>query len=293
MRRCDVRPFVGMNLPIAAGPGARPVDTAVAAEKLGYDFISVNDHPEGESPCHEAWTLLTWAAAHTNRIGLATRVLAVPFRSPALLAKMAATLAHLAPGRVILGLGGGAGDAELQAFGIPVPGAGEKIDWLSEATHVIRGLWTTPSFTYAGRHYGTDAATVEPRPTSPIPIWFGTFGPRALRLTGELADGWIPSLGYVPDAELLRMRRTVLTAAETTGRDPSHVKCVLNVVLRTDQEPADSTVIYGNADRITERLQAFLDEGFQGFNFVLPGRSPLDDAALVAEQVVPHLDAGT
>jgi alkanesulfonate monooxygenase SsuD/methylene tetrahydromethanopterin reductase-like flavin-dependent oxidoreductase (luciferase family) len=292
VHRCDMpRPFVGLNLPIAAGPDVHPADTARAAERLGFDFVSVNDHPEGNAPVHEAWTLLTWAAAHTERIAVATRVIAVQYRNPALLAKMAATLARLAPGRVILGLGGGAGDGEMQAFGMPTPTAREKIDQLAEATQVVRGLWSSPSFTFDGSHYRTDNATIEPRPSPPIPVWFGTFGPRGLRATGELADGWIPSLGYAPDAALPNMRGTVLAAAEAAGRNPGAIRCVLNIVVRSGEAADEPATVHGSPEQITERLQGLLDLGFHGFNIVLPGTAPLDDASMLAAGVLPLLNA--
>jgi alkanesulfonate monooxygenase SsuD/methylene tetrahydromethanopterin reductase-like flavin-dependent oxidoreductase (luciferase family) len=285
------RPLLGLNVPIAASATNLPIETAVTAERLGFDFLSLNDHPEGETPCHELWTLLTWLAAHTKRIRVATRVMAVPFRSPAMVAKMAATLAHLAPGRVILGLGGGSGDSEMRAFGVDVPGPAEKIERLAEATRVIRGLWTSPSFTFAGRHYRVADATIAPTPAPPVPIWFGTFGPRALRITGEIADGWIPSLGYAPDDKLPRMRDSVLAAAAAAGRDPSRLTCVLNLVVRTDQEVPEPGTVSGHAESIAARLQGLLDMGFHGFNFVLSGPEPLDDAHMLVEQLIPQLNA--
>src|SRR5438309_7239705 len=86
------RLLFGLNVSTSAAPGADPVADARAAEELGFDFVSANDHPCGTEPTHELWTMLTWIAAHTSRIGIATRVLGVPYRSPAVVAKMAATL---------------------------------------------------------------------------------------------------------------------------------------------------------------------------------------------------------
>ena len=88
-------PYLGVNLPIAAGPAVRMAALVRHAEHLGFDFVSVNDHPEGTDASFEAWMLLTWAAAHTHRINVATRVIGVPYRSPALLANMASTLSQL------------------------------------------------------------------------------------------------------------------------------------------------------------------------------------------------------
>src|SRR5919198_6664926 len=102
----------GLNISTTADQGADPVGDAKRAEELGFDFVSSSDHPGTSSPNYETWTMLSWIAASTSRIGIATRVLGVPFRPPALLAKMAATLDALSGGRLILGLGGGSGDDE-------------------------------------------------------------------------------------------------------------------------------------------------------------------------------------
>jgi alkanesulfonate monooxygenase SsuD/methylene tetrahydromethanopterin reductase-like flavin-dependent oxidoreductase (luciferase family) len=228
---------------ISTDTGSDPVAAALRAEDLGFDFVSSSDHP-GATDTHEVWTMLTWIAARTSRIRIATRVLGVPFRNPALTGKMAATLDRLSGRRLILGLGGGSGDDEMRAFGIPVPTPREKVDGMAAAVETIRR-------DFAG------------------PIWLGTFGPRALAVTGRLADGWIPSLGYVPDDELPRMRERVLGAAEQAGRAPAAITCALNV---------------GDAD--ADRLRPFVAAGFTAFNFKTA------DVERVARDVRPKLKGG-
>lgn len=183
------------------------VEAAQRAERFQFDFVSASDHP-GLAGNREVWTMLTWIAATTTEIRVATRVLGVPLRNPALTGKMAATLDRLSKGRLILGLGGGAGDDELLAFGISVPSPQEKIDRLEAAVERIREDFSGP-------------------------IWLGTFGPQALAVTGRTADGWIPSRGYRPDDELPRMRDRVLAAAAGSGRDPQEITCVLNLSAAT------------------------------------------------------------
>ena len=184
--------LLGLNIPTSAAPGADPVALARQAEALGFDFVSASDHLHGGQPTHETWTMLAWIAAATTRIRVATRVLAVPYRHPPVLAKMAETFDRLSGGRLILGLGGGASNQEFHAFGLGARSPRDKIDGLEEAIQVIRGVWAQPRFSFDGRLYHTDGADVEPKPERHIPIWLGTFGPRALALTGRLADGWIP-----------------------------------------------------------------------------------------------------
>src|SRR5918996_3321932 len=97
----------GLNVSTSATEGADPVAEARKAEELGFDFVSASDHLHGESPTFEPWTMLSWIAAATSRIRVATRVLAVPYRNPAGVGKMGETLDRLLGGRVILRLGGG------------------------------------------------------------------------------------------------------------------------------------------------------------------------------------------
>lgn len=122
----------GVNVATAAIAKSNPVAEAMRAEALGFDFISANDHPCGTWPTYEAWTILTWIAAKTTRIKVATRVLGVPYRAPALVAKMAESLDRLSGGRLILGMGGGGADHEFRAFGLGVPSPRDKIEGLQE-----------------------------------------------------------------------------------------------------------------------------------------------------------------
>src|SRR5687768_17460451 len=112
----DMSPIsFGLDLPASLTPEG-PVALARAAEDLGFDFVSASDHPAGTDPSYETWTMLAFVAAGTSRIGIATRVLGVPYRPPAMVAKMAETLDRLSGGRLILGLGGGASDHEFRQF---------------------------------------------------------------------------------------------------------------------------------------------------------------------------------
>src|SRR5262245_53986780 len=108
---------VGVSIVPTASGRSDPVAEARLAEDLGFDLVSIWDHPHGDRPSFETWTLLTWIAARTRRVGLCTNVLGLPFRPPALTAKMAETLDRLSDGRVTLGLGAGGNDREIAALG--------------------------------------------------------------------------------------------------------------------------------------------------------------------------------
>ena len=162
---------VGLTISTSAAPGADPIGDARNAEALGFDFVSVSDHLHGTAPTFETWTLLTWLTASTSRIGVATRVLGVPYRNPAVVAKMAETLDRLGGGRLILGLGGGHSDEEFRAFGVGHLAPRDKVDGLEDALRIVRGLWSESAFTHHGRRHHTDGAAISPRPGRPIPIW--------------------------------------------------------------------------------------------------------------------------
>ena len=110
----------GISIIPSASARSDPVAEAVHAEELGFDLVAVWDHPHGEHPSFETWTLMTWIAARTSRIRVASDVLGLPLRLPALTAKMAESLDRLSNGRLILGLGGGGSNAEFAGYGAPM-----------------------------------------------------------------------------------------------------------------------------------------------------------------------------
>lgn len=282
------RPLFGVGIPASARPADDPVAFAVRAEELGFDFVSAPDHPAGSAPTFETWTLLTWIAAATSRIGIAPRVLGVPYRAPAMVAKMAESLDRLSGGRLILGLGAGSADDEHRAFGLGVRSPREKTTGLEEAITVVRGLWGGSGFSFRGELYSTDDATIEPKPARAIPIWLGTFAPRALAVTGRLADGWIPSLSYAGPDVVGGMRERVLEAARRAGRDPAEITCVYNVEVELRDRPGRETArLVGPPASVAERIHGFAELGFSAFNLIV-GDEPerLDE---LAAEVVPIL----
>jgi alkanesulfonate monooxygenase SsuD/methylene tetrahydromethanopterin reductase-like flavin-dependent oxidoreductase (luciferase family) len=280
----------GLDVPTSAGPGADPAAAAQTAEALGFDFISASDHPCGASASHETWTMLSWIAARTSRIRVATRVLGVPYRPPAMVAKMAETLDRLSDGRLILGLGGGASDEEFRAFGLTVPSPRDKVDGLEEAVRIVRGLWSQPRFSFTGRLYHTNAAALEPKPGHHIPIWLGTFGDRALAVTGRVADGWIPSLGLAPPARIPAMRDRIIAAARAVARDPDTITCGYNIEVRIgrdrDAHPGDADLT-GSASAVTDRLVSFVRLGFTAFNLKPYGPGRAEQVERLAREVIP------
>lgn len=278
----------GLAIPPSVRPGTGPVEGALMAEDLGFDFVSASDHPCGAEPTYETWTMLSWIAAATTRIRVAPRVLGVPYRNPAMVAKMAETFSRLSGGRLILGLGGGYSDAEFRAFGLGVFTPRDKVDGLAEAITIVRGLWSRPGFTFEGRLHRTEGADLEPRPAWPIPVWLGTFGERALAVTGRLADGWIPSYGDRPLDQYRAMRERILAAARTAGRDPAALTCALHLQVHVgDDATTDPSVVAGPPGAVTERLLDFAGIGFTAFSFSVTGPGAPEQAGRLAGEVIP------
>lgn len=282
------RVLFGVNVSTSAAPEADPVADAVRAEELGYDFISANDHPCGSQPSYELWTMLTWIAAKTSRIKVSSRVLGVPYRPPAMVAKMAESLDRFSGGRLILGVGGGYSDEEFRAFGLNVPSPKDKIEGLEEAVSIIRGLWTSPNFTFEGKHHHTEDAQLEPKPAHHIPIWLGTFGKRSLAVTGRVADGWIPTYSMASPEDVPAMRDRIFEAARSVGRDPNEITLAYNVDFRI-QETAFSEpgVVSGSPQQVAEQLLSFTALGFTAMNLSPTGDDPGRQIERLAQEVLP------
>lgn len=282
----------GLSIPGSVLPGTGPVAGAQLAEDLGFDFVSAADHPCGTEPTYETWTMLSWVAAATSRIRVATRVLGVPYRNPAMVAKMAETFSRLSGGRLIFGLGGGYSDAEFRAFGLGTFSPRDKVDGLAEAISITRGLWSRPGFTFNGRLHSTDSADLEPKPAHRIPIWLGTFGDRALRVTGQLADGWIPSYGNRSLQQYQAMRRRVLAAAREAGRDPASITCALHLQAHVGEAVTTGpSLVAGSPAAVTEQLLSFAAIGFTSFSFTLTGPGTGEQAERLAREVIPAVRA--
>jgi alkanesulfonate monooxygenase SsuD/methylene tetrahydromethanopterin reductase-like flavin-dependent oxidoreductase (luciferase family) len=134
----------GVLLPAFGTSWGEVRDVALAAEAAGYDDLWLPDHllgvPDPATPVLEAWTTLAGLAGATSRVGLGTLVLAATFRPPRVLAKAAATLGEMAPGRLTLGLGGGWLRQEHHAFGLRFPPHAERIALLEATVDAVREL---------------------------------------------------------------------------------------------------------------------------------------------------------
>jgi alkanesulfonate monooxygenase SsuD/methylene tetrahydromethanopterin reductase-like flavin-dependent oxidoreductase (luciferase family) len=216
--------------PEAAHPDS-VIAAVLASEGAGLDLATFQDHPY--QPGHlDTWTLMSYLAARTTAIGLSANVLNLPLRQPAVIARSVASLDRLSHGRVELGLGAGAFWDAIAAMGGRRLTPGQAVQALEEAMAIIRGIWDVDHrgmLHVDGFHYRVEGAKRGPAPVHPISIWVGAYRPRMLDLVGRLADGWLPTLGYLQPGDLERGNRRIDQAAERADRDPIEVRRLLNI----------------------------------------------------------------
>jgi alkanesulfonate monooxygenase SsuD/methylene tetrahydromethanopterin reductase-like flavin-dependent oxidoreductase (luciferase family) len=271
---------LGIFLVPRAANAERTVDVCVAADAAGLDLIAIQDHPY-QRRYLDTWTLLSYVAGRTARIRLVPDVANLPLRLPSVLAKSAASLDILAGGRVELGIGAGSFWEAVEAMGGPKRTPKQSVDALEEAIAIIRGFWTGErSVTVEGEHYRVRGAKPGPAPAHPIGLWIGAYGPRMLRLTGRLGDGWLPSLGahYLSPDDIPPMQARIDEAAKSAGRDPADVRRIVNAM-----------VLEGEPEAWPDQLARVAELGFETILVGVPDDGELDFVHRLGEQVAPRL----
>jgi probable F420-dependent oxidoreductase len=206
-------------------------DWARAAEEIGFDFIEVSDHVLGadraalpdfagpydvDDAFHETFVTLSYMAAVTERVGLASGVLILPQRQTALVAKQAAQLDIVSGGRLRLGIGVGWNRVEYEALGQDWHVRGRR---QAEQIELMNRLWTERTVSFEGVFDRIQHAGLNPLPIQrPIPIWFGGGVDAVLRRAATYGQGWIP-LGR-PDGDIERQLERLHGYLRAGGRDP-------------------------------------------------------------------------
>ncbi len=270
----------GVFLSPDAADAARTLELAQLADVLGLDLVTVQDHPY-QAKHLDTWTLLSTIAARTSAVRVAPNVANLPLRQPVVLARSVATLDILSDGRAELGLGAGAFWDAIVAAGGSRLSPGEAVEALEEAITVIRAVWGRDgnrTVDVAGEHYRIKGLHAGPQPVHDPGIWIGALKPRMLRLTGRLADGWLPSLGRVEPSDLAGMNQVIDQAAVKAGRSPQAVRRMLNVF-------TGHAVMQGPSSAQAERLAGLaLDHGVSTF---ILGSDDSDEISRFALEVAP------
>ena len=250
------------------GPEAL-VTVAKRAEELGYDSLWVLDrilwpvnprapYPigDGSLPVQYKSVLdpvetLTFAAAHTSRIALATGVLNIPWYNPVLLARRLTTLDILSGGRLRAGFGIGWSPDEYEAAGATWSDRGKRAD---EAIEILKKIWTTDPVEFQGKHYRIAKSFIGPKPVQKPhpPIYLAAFTPSALKRVAAVADAWLP-VG-IPLSDVGTIFDGIKHMAREAGRDPSALELIVTAGVEIHQKPIEKerTEFTGTLEQIGE-----------------------------------------
>ena len=244
---------------------ADDIDTYSAGWNFDHFYPILQEDRTG--PCFEGWTMLAALATITRRIRLGVMVTGNPYRHPAVLANMAASVDVISDGRLELGIGAGWNEEESAAYGIDLPSLRERFDRLEEACEVIDLLLTKETASFTGRYYQLADARCEPKPVQRPrpPIVIGGGGEkRTLRIAARWADQWnVPAAS----AEVLAHKIEVLHGhCADVGRDPAEIEVSVQV-----RAGSDSAAVAAEAATLVDAGAQHVIVGF---------RAPFDPALL-------------
>jgi alkanesulfonate monooxygenase SsuD/methylene tetrahydromethanopterin reductase-like flavin-dependent oxidoreductase (luciferase family) len=265
--------WFGLYLPQLRMSFERILERTLAAEAAGFDSVWLMDHLYApvatDVDTFEGWTIASALAARTSTIRIGHLVLCDPFRHPALLAKMAATLDVISNGRLELGIGWGSVPDELRAFGFGPEPAATRAAKLRETLEILELMFAGEPFDYPGAFFQLHAAQGRPVPAQPrIPVHIGGGGARlTMPLVREFADWW-NCPGYALDA--LDELRPLAGDARVSAQHP--IGLALN---RSERDDVAETVnrrfgswgavVTGNPDEVAHALASEVARGVEGF----------------------------
>ena len=204
-------------------------DYAQGVEELGITHLLIYDHVLGadrdrpggfEGPYdkdvafHEPFTTFAFIAAVTKKLDMITTVMILPQRQTVLVAKQAAELAILSNNRFKLGIGVGWNTVEYTGLNENFKNRGKRQE---EQVELMRLLWESEVLEYKGDYHHIDKASINPRPSKSVPIWFGGGAPQLIERCADLGDGWIPLMG--PNEAARKTLAAIKEKRESKGLD--------------------------------------------------------------------------
>ena len=204
-------------------------DYAQGVEELGVTHLLIYDHVLGadrdrpggfEGPYdkdvafHEPFTTFAFIAAVTKKLDMITTVMILPQRQTVLVAKQAAELAILSNNRFKLGIGVGWNTVEYTGLNENFKNRGKRQE---EQVELMRLLWESEVLEYKGDYHHIDKASINPRPSKSVPIWFGGGAPQLIERCADLGDGWIPLMG--PNEAARKTLAAIKEKRESKGLD--------------------------------------------------------------------------
>jgi alkanesulfonate monooxygenase SsuD/methylene tetrahydromethanopterin reductase-like flavin-dependent oxidoreductase (luciferase family) len=279
----------GISVTPTAADYPQIVEQVLAAERGGLDLVGIQDHPY-QRRFLDTFALIADLLARTSRLRFFPDVASLPMRGPTMIAKAAASLDVMSGGRFELGLGAGNFWDAVAGMGGPRRTRSEAVDALEAAIPIIRGALDATAergvVRAPGPYYPVGYPPGPPTPHR-VEIWIGAYRPRGLRLIGRMADGWVPSMGYMgPDAFRAASAR-IDEAARAAGRDPARIRRIYNLSgLITDANGREGPLV-GPVDQWVETLSTWTtDPGIDSFIF-WPQDTGTEAIERFAAEVVP------
>jgi alkanesulfonate monooxygenase SsuD/methylene tetrahydromethanopterin reductase-like flavin-dependent oxidoreductase (luciferase family) len=275
-------------------------------QRSNFDSFWIADSlvPNGplDDPKLETWTALAAVAQATSRIRLGVHVSGLPYRHPAVLAKIVTTIDHISGGRITLGIGAG-WPGDNRRFGIDFWKRRERVERLDEALQVIKLLWTQPHPKFEGRYYRLDGPPYSPpnvqQPHPPVLIGGGSDA--MLRVMAKHADMVSPMI------PILEARPKIEAYAREFGRDPGRLTwegggalflhddpLVIERVVRVAMEQYSQTEeqvragLFGSVDDVRAAVRRQVDEGADEINLFQLPRVHIPSLLRFSEEVIPQ-----
>ena len=314
---------IGFNLPIS-GPMATAetmANIAQLGEALGFDYLTLTDHvalPDTDIPGYpystsgsfytpdpgnrvEQLTTAAWGAAKTSTVRIVLAVMVVPHRPAVLAAKMLSTIDVLSGGRLVVGIGAGWLQVELETVGTtPFAERGAVTDEFMDAMRVI---WTEKRPTFHGKYTHIDGLLTDPKPIQKPypPIWVGGETGPSMRRAARIGDAWYPIgsnnanlLDTLPrlTAGIAKIR----TMTQAAGRDPAAMGVVYRVKRHGMPAPAatdgNRKLFTGTVANTIEDIAALKEIGVTAIDFDFEGKEAeksADDMKKFHEQVLSRI----
>ncbi len=270
------------------GPFVQPEEAAFlarSAEEAGIESLWTVEHvavpkgykakypysPDGKMPGNEDSPIpdpliwLSYVAAQTTKIKLATGILILPQRHPIYVAKELATLDVLSKGRMILGIGIGWMEDEFRALGIPFK---ERVSRTEESCAALRSLWSAEAGAFKGDHYHWDALESNPKPVQEggVPIVVGGHVLGAARRAARVGDGFFPMLTAGDAASLPDLLSAMSEECARVGRDPAKIEITTGATsldpdaIKRLEDQGVSRLVIGPPGFTRDQISAGLDK---------------------------------
>ena len=298
-------PQVHTHLPVDLEEIRRYIERA---EALGFHSLWVQEQAglRAAAGALEGVSMLSYAAALTRRIRLGSAVFLINLRNPIQLAKSLASLDQLSQGRLIVGVGLGGVTRLYEAYGLSPE---HRVSRFVEALTLMKKLWTEENFTFEGKFWQIEKASLLPRPFQKPhpPVWFGANSPAALKRAVKHGSGFIGA-GSSSSGDFKSKVQTVLSALAEAKKDSADFMIGKRVYLAVDRDReraakrlrewfglfygqadlADRVAVWGSAEECVERLREIVAAGAR-LLLLNPVFDMMEQMEVLASEVVPRV----